>query len=87
MTEEQDEFLVIQAEEITDKYEDKHLHMNATNIQDRIDPQGGDNVSEVLQKQFEPGTEAEQQNWCPNIATYKSPKLFLQHKSTRYVLP
>ncbi len=33
LAEENGKFLVIESEEITDKFEDHHLHMNATNIQ------------------------------------------------------
>ncbi|MDA0193932.1 MAG: histidinol-phosphatase [Bacteroidetes bacterium] len=47
--EEKDRFLIIESEEITDRFEGKPLHMNATNIQTKIDPQGGNSVSEVLQ--------------------------------------
>jgi hypothetical protein len=47
------EFLVIHAEEITDRYEDKHVHMNATNIQEKIDPQGGNSISEVMQNNLD----------------------------------
>lgn len=47
------EFLVIHSEEITDRYEDKHVHMNATNIQEKIDPQGGNSISEVMQNNLD----------------------------------
>jgi len=47
--EEQGKFLIIQSEEITDRFENNPIHMNATNIQEKIDPQGGNSVSEVLQ--------------------------------------
>jgi len=47
--EEQDKFLIIQAEEITDGFEGKPLHMNATNIKELISPKGGNSVAEVLQ--------------------------------------
>jgi len=47
--EEKGKFLIIQSEEITDRFENKPLHLNATNIQNKIDPQGGNSVSEVLQ--------------------------------------
>ena len=40
-----DEFLMIQSEEITDK----EAHINATNIAERIQPQGGANVREMIQ--------------------------------------
>jgi len=47
--EEAGEFLVVHAEEITDSYGDKPIHMNATNIQEKIDPQGGSSVANVIQ--------------------------------------
>lgn len=47
---ESEDFLIIQSEEITDRYGDKPVHMNATNIQTLILPQGGASVSEVLQR-------------------------------------
>ena len=43
------QFLIIQSEEISDDFDGKPLHMNATNIQNLIPPQGGNNVVEVLQ--------------------------------------
>ncbi len=42
-------FLLIQAEEITDRFEDKPVHVNATNVAEVIPPQGGGSVREVLQ--------------------------------------
>lgn len=51
--EEPGEFLIIQSEEITDQYEDKPIHMNATNIQELIEPQGGNSVVEVLQNNID----------------------------------
>jgi len=53
LTEENGKFLVIESEEITDKFEDKHLHMNATNIQKKIEPQGGTSVANVLQNNID----------------------------------
>ena len=48
--EEPGKFLLIQSEEITDVFEDKPLHVNATNVKERIEPQGGESVREVLQR-------------------------------------
>ena len=45
----QGEFLVIRSEEITDSYDNKPIHMNATNIQNKINPLGGGSVAEVMQ--------------------------------------
>lgn len=47
--EEKGEFLIIQSEEITDNYQDKPVHMNATNVKELIEPQGGSSVAEVMQ--------------------------------------
>lgn len=41
-------FLLIQGEEITDKFESKPIHMNATNVHELINPQGGNSVVEVM---------------------------------------
>jgi hypothetical protein len=42
-------FLMIQSEEITDKFEKLPVHLNATNLRELIKPQGGKSVVEVLQ--------------------------------------
>jgi hypothetical protein len=47
--EEPGRFLMIQSEEITDRFEKKPVHMNATNIRELIPPQGGGSVAEVMQ--------------------------------------
>lgn len=48
--EEPGEFLVLQAEEISDHYDGKPLHLNATNLQELVEPQGGNSVTDVLQR-------------------------------------
>jgi Predicted metal-dependent phosphoesterases (PHP family) len=47
---EDENFLIIQSEEITDQFEGKPIHMNATNVKTRIDPQGGKSVTELMQR-------------------------------------
>jgi len=47
---EDEKFLIIQSEEISDKFEGKPIHMNATNIRSEIAPQGGQSVSDVMQR-------------------------------------
>ena len=47
--EEPNQFLLISSEEITDGYQSKPIHVNATNIRDLIKPQGGDTVLAVIQ--------------------------------------
>ena len=51
--EEEERFLIIQSEEISDQYDNKPIHMNATNIQEKIDPQGGNSVAEVIQNNID----------------------------------
>ena len=51
--EEEGKFLIIQSEEVSDHFENKPLHMNVTNIQKKIDPQGGNSVVEVLQNNID----------------------------------
>ncbi len=41
-------FLLIQGEEITDKFESKPIHMNASNVLELIKPQGGKSVAETM---------------------------------------
>ena len=51
--EDQGNFLIIQAEEITTSFEKKPLHLNATNLQSFIKPQSGNSVVEVLQNNID----------------------------------
>lgn len=51
--EEPGKFLIMQAEEITDKYEGKPLHLGAINIRELIKPQGGNSVTEVMQNNLD----------------------------------
>lgn len=41
-------FLLIQSEEITDRFELKPIHMNASNLLETIKPQGGKSVSDTM---------------------------------------
>lgn len=47
--EEPGKFLVIQGEEISDAFESKPVHVNATNLVELIPPQGGSSVREVIE--------------------------------------
>ncbi|MEM7367913.1 MAG: histidinol-phosphatase [Bacteroidota bacterium] len=51
--EEKDSFLILQAEEITDQFEKRPIHLNATNVQELIDPQGGKSVVETIQNNID----------------------------------
>jgi len=50
---EKDKFLIITAEEITDQYQSKPIHINAINIRELIKPQGGNSVADVMQKNLD----------------------------------
>jgi hypothetical protein len=47
---EDENFLIIRSEEVSDRFEGKPIHMNATNVQTVIAPQGGNSVTEVMQR-------------------------------------
>jgi hypothetical protein len=46
-------FLVIQGEEISDRFDSRPLHVNATNVAELIPPQGGTSVADVLQRNID----------------------------------
>lgn len=46
-------FLIIPAEEITDKFEGKPIHMGGINLQTIIRPQGGASVTETMQRNID----------------------------------
>ncbi|WP_406693896.1 hypothetical protein V5E97_22930 [Singulisphaera sp. Ch08] len=46
-------FLMIQGEELTDHFEQKPIHMNASNVLELIKPQGGKSVVEVMKNNLE----------------------------------
>ncbi|WP_205161213.1 MULTISPECIES: PHP domain-containing protein [Arenibacter] len=70
------EFLVIHSEEITDRYEDKHVHMNATNIQNKIDPQGGNSISEVMQNNLNAVLEQRKETGVPIMPHINHPNFY-----------
>jgi hypothetical protein len=45
-----EQFLVIQGEEVTDRFGDKSLHINGLDVRARVAPQGGTSVVDVLQR-------------------------------------
>lgn len=42
-------YLLIQGQEITDRFQKKPIHMNASNVQEVVPPLGGDSVYDVMQ--------------------------------------
>jgi len=63
--EEEGKFLVIQSEEVTDQFEDKHIHMNVTNVQSLIEPQHGNSVTEVMQNNINAINRQRQESGVP----------------------
>ncbi|HET8737597.1 MAG TPA: histidinol-phosphatase [Pricia sp.] len=51
--EEDGKFLIIQSEEVTANFGDKPIHINATNIQEKIAPKDGGNVVEIIQNNID----------------------------------
>ena len=49
LLEERDQFIMIQAEEISDRAEGKPVHINATNVVEALPPAGGKTVREAMQ--------------------------------------
>lgn len=47
------QFILIQGEEITDRFEKLPVHINATNIQVLIKPRGGESVRDVMRRNLE----------------------------------
>lgn len=71
-----EEFLVIHSEEITDRYGDKHVHMNATNIQEKIDPQGGNSISEVMQNNLDAVLDQRKKTGVPIMPHINHPNFY-----------
>lgn len=63
--EEEGAFLIIKSEEITDRYENKPIHVNATNIQKIIEPQGGNSVADVMQNNIDAVLHQRQETGMP----------------------
>lgn len=47
------EFAFVTGEEVTDRWQSHHIHMNAINVQEQIDPRGGATATEVLQNNLD----------------------------------
>ena len=73
---EDEHFLIIRSEEITDKFEDKHIHLNATNIQTLIQPQGGNSVRDVLQRNIDAVLKQRKETGVPLIPHINHPNFF-----------
>ena len=71
--EKEGEFLIIQSEEITDEYKGKPIHINATNVKRKINPQGGNSVLEVMQNNLDAVAKHKEEFDKPIIAHINHP--------------
>jgi len=71
--EEPGEFLIVQSEEISDRFQEKPIHLNATNLRDVIPPQGGNSVREVLQNNIDAVLEQREATGRPMIPHVNHP--------------
>jgi hypothetical protein len=69
-------YLIIQSEEISDRYGNKPIHINATNIQKRIEPQGGESVTEVMQHTVDAVLAQRKETGIPMIPHINHPNFF-----------
>ena len=69
-------FLIIQSEEITDRFGDHPIHMNATNIQSLIEPQGGESVTDVMQRNVDAVLRQRKETGTPMILHINHPNFF-----------
>jgi len=71
--EEPDRFLLLPSEEISDKYKTLPLHLNISNLRHLIHPQGGSNVTDVLQRNIDAVLEQRQRTGRPMIPHVNHP--------------
>ena len=74
--EEKNQFLIIQSEEITDSFDGKPLHLNATNVREFIEPQGGGSVVEVLQNNIDAVIKQKEETGNPMIVHINHPNFY-----------
>jgi hypothetical protein len=66
-------FLIIKAEEITDRYERKPIHINASNIQKLIEPQHGNSVADVMQRNIDAVLKQRSESGVPMLVHINHP--------------
>jgi hypothetical protein len=71
-----DDFLIIKSEEITDNFQGKPIHMNATNLQTLIPPAGGQSVSEVMQRNVDAVLKQRQETGVPMFPHINHPNFY-----------
>ena len=67
------EFLLIQGEEISDRFEKYPIHMNASHVRDVLQPRGGNSVTEVIQRNLDAAAEQRKQSGQPTMIHLNHP--------------
>ena len=70
---EDESFLIMQGEEISDRFDGKPIHMNATNIQTLIKPQGGESVADVMQRNVDAVIQQREETGVPILIHLNHP--------------
>lgn len=73
---EDDSFLIIQSQELTDGFEGHPIHVNATNIQTVIPPQGGTSVADVLQRNIDAVLRQREETGVPMFPHINHPNFY-----------
>jgi len=68
-----DEFLLIQGEEISDRFEKYPVHMNASHVREVLKPRGGNSVHEVIQRNLDAAIEQRKQTGQPTMIHLNHP--------------
>ena len=66
-------FLMVQGEELTDRWKNAPVHMNVTNLREVIKPRGGSNILEVLQNNVDAVLEQRRRTGQPMFAHLNHP--------------
>lgn len=69
-------FLIIRSEEITDRFGDRPIHMNVTNVQKLVQPQGGSSVTEVMQRNVDEVLKQRKETGIPMFPHINHPNFF-----------
>lgn len=67
------EFLLVQAEEITDAFEKKPVHINATNVQEKVVPRHGHSIQDVMRNNLRAVREQSERLGVPIVAHLNHP--------------
>lgn len=68
-----DKFLPIQGEEISDRFEQLPIHMNASHVKELIEPRGGNSVTETIQRNVDAALEQRKRTGQPTIIHLNHP--------------